>query len=284
MIELDTEMLKNHVYTSLIPVATSDAGQCMTAANWQSVGVHTIACYLSDLLMKPGYDFLATIPQLASYIGWRDTLVLNASMQSDTQGRYTLRSVYDGTRSIYSTQALFELITKLAPNYVILPTGIKPIEWQELPDSIFPFLSVSDLPSAVVSKNYGVYFSYDDASMSFSELLQYLEKYVALPCYIAGDFNLLELKQLAQYKTVFIESNKPANDALHGQLYDNNTIIQIQDEAHCMTFDTIQPGCSCPTCQQQLTRAYLHHLFIHTPLLCQRFLVQHNQASISSLL
>lgn len=38
----------------------------------------------------------------------------------------------------------------------------------------------------------------------------------------------------------------------------------------------LRPGCDCETCQAFLSRAYLHHLLEHTPLLAQRFLIVHN--------
>ena len=43
-----------------------------------------------------------------------------------------------------------------------------------------------------------------------------------------------------------------------------------------MQFETIDPECTCPTCSQQFTKAYLHHLLQQTPLLCHRLLIQHN--------
>ena len=53
-----------------IPVLTSEAGLCLTAANWQEVKVNSIAYYLDDLLLKPGYALLKKIPDLSRYLAW----------------------------------------------------------------------------------------------------------------------------------------------------------------------------------------------------------------------
>ena len=109
-------MSKKIEFTGLIPVLSSQAGSCITAENWQAVGVNVASYYLSALLMKPGYTFLKTLPDLATYVGWSETLVLNASMPLvDAQGRYTLRSQYDGSRSHYTIDELLVLIVVLRP-------------------------------------------------------------------------------------------------------------------------------------------------------------------------
>ena len=60
-----------------VPVLTSLAGSCLTAANWQEAGVHRASFHLAALLMKPGYDLLKTLPNLAAYVAWDESLVLN---------------------------------------------------------------------------------------------------------------------------------------------------------------------------------------------------------------
>lgn len=74
----------------------------------------------------------------------------------------------------------------------------------------------------------------------------------------------------------FIESNQPAEDACSGILYTREGNINIENSDMALQFSPIDADCSCPTCKQNLTRAYLHHLLANTPLLAQRFLIMHN--------
>ena len=84
------------------------------------------------------------------------------------------------------------------------------------------------------------------------------------------------IRELRRLGVEYVSSNVPASDACNGRIYSDDGLIVLKDDAYRMDFNTIDKTCSCPTCDQQLTRAYLHHLFDHTPLLCQRFLIQHN--------
>ena len=72
------------------------------------------------------------------------------------------------------------------------------------------------------------------------------------------------------------ESDKPAKDALNGLVYDKHAIFSITAEDMAMSFEPLSKDCGCPPCALGLTRAYFHHLYVHTPLLCYRFLIQHN--------
>lgn len=74
----------------------------------------------------------------------------------------------------------------------------------------------------------------------------------------------------------YIESCEPAQLGLNGTVYTTEGIIDLKDERFAQQFETINSRCSCCTCAASFTKAYLHHLFLHTPLLCQRLLIQHN--------
>ncbi len=71
-------------------------------------------------------------------------------------------------------------------------------------------------------------------------------------------------------------SDKPAEEAMQGLVYNTEGAFSITDPGMRLQFESLDTGCQCPTCKSGFTRAYLHHLFLHTPLLCQRLLVQHN--------
>jgi queuine tRNA-ribosyltransferase len=264
----------------MMPVLTTQAGACMTAASWQEAGIHSASFYLAALLMKPGYDFLMTLPDLATYVGWQEGLVLNASLPAmNTNGLYALRSHYDGHRSYYSVDDILTLVSRLKPSVVIFPEGVwhkNDMLWQSLPETIVPFFPVTDLPTSLVAKKaFGVYISCDTKT-SPSEALEQLAIHNDKPCYIAGDLSLSLMVDLVHNGAKFVESDRPASDACHGKVYWSEGELSLSDPVFSMQFEPIDPTCSCSTCSQKLTRAYLHHLLEHTPLLCQRLLVQHN--------
>ncbi len=75
---------------------------------------------------------------------------------------------------------------------------------------------------------------------------------------------------------LMFESKNPVEDALNGKMYVQGVSVSLLDESERTVFEVLDKDCRCPTCQQGLTRAYLHHLYTQTPLLCQRLLIQHN--------
>lgn len=266
-------MKKHNNLSMMVPILNSEAGNCLTAANWQEAGIQIGSYYLSSLLMKPGYDCLKHLANLASYVNWRQHLVLNASLPNlDDHGCYALRSQYDGSRIHYSVDEILALIAILQANTVILPQGVGQ-KWQLLPEAVFPYLTVSDyLESEDIKRPKGIYLLQDENN----DILQQLDHYKGLPCYVAGDWSLAEMKTLFEHGAQYVETNRPARDAMAGQLYCSEGVISIYDDKYAYQFDIIDKNCACPSCSQQFTRAYLHHLLEHTPLLCQRFLIQHN--------
>lgn len=260
--------------SSFIPVLTTEAGRCLTMANWQEMSIDTVTYDLTSLLMKPGFELLSTLPDLATYTGWQGNVVLNAVMpEMDKERGYTLRSEYDGSRRRYTSDDILRLVTQLKPQIVLLPKGIHS-EWQLLPNTIFPFFSLNDLPIKT-NRLYGVYFIYN-AETPFSSLVEQIQNHSSLPCYVGGELNLSMIRELAVMGVEYVSSDVPARDACEGIVYCSNGVFSIKENSQSLNFGVIDERCSCPICRQQLTRGYLHHLLEHTPLLCQRFLIQHN--------
>jgi hypothetical protein len=71
-------------------------------------------------------------------------------------------------------------------------------------------------------------------------------------------------------------SNLPAEHAFLGYFYSKQQAQQLITPEYEHDFSVLSEDCDCQSCQSQLTRAYLHHLFQHTPLLAQRYLLIHN--------
>ena len=139
-----------------------------------------------------------------------------------------------------------------------------------------PFYSYENLSVSVdADKSAGVYLFYNEL-MPFPTFLQQVKMIADRPCLVGGDLSVSCMQALADCGVQYIVSNSPAQDAYQGQVYTQEGILSLTDESYRLDMNRIADACRCPTCEQQLTRAYLSHLFEHTPLLCQRFLIQHN--------
>ena len=261
-----------------VPVLTTEAGSALTVADWESIGVKTASYHLATLLMKPGFTLLSQLPSLASYVGWQGCLVLNASdLVMDGTGNYVVRSQYDGSTSRYTSDQVFTLIETLRPDALILPRCASYQAWCGLTKAIEVFVSL-DKASEVISMERlsGVFVTYDEGTFSLPALLAKRAPYQHLPCYVVGDVRFELLQMLIAAGIEWIETNRPARDALQGVVYCAEGERAINDPAMEMVFQPLDPACACSTCATGLTRAYLHHLYAQTPGLSQRFLIQHN--------
>lgn len=257
-----------------VPALSTPAGSCLTMADWQQAGIRHIALQLEQLVMKPGIEVLDKISDLHHYYGWRGELTLNAVFTvPERDGVYTFRSQYDGQRIQLSVAELFRLITHLQPNQVILPRESARYYteyWQYLPTAVRCFFAGDDIlpPEAERGGRYAEYEK-EQSWQDFTAQIQRLQG----PLYLMGAFNV---EQLLQIDADFIESNQPADDAMRGLLYQRSGSFDILDAGQVNQHEVIDPSCCCITCSSCLTRASLHHLLQNTPLLCQRFLIQHN--------
>lgn len=260
---------------NFIPVMTSNAGLCLTALNWQEVKVTTASYSLESLLYKPGQEVLKKITDIKHYLGWSGAVVLNASsLIAHREGVYALKSPYDGSRIKLSAQELIELIQHLKPDAIILPKNILqdcPQFWDTWHDAIVPFFYHSDLLAQTIEREYGVYFNVSNES-EFALLDQWSYR----PRYVMGTIDTALIEVLRTKGISLIETDEPAKDALHGQVYSRTGNIDLMNSNTELQFEPIDPDCTCPSCSQKFTKAYFHHLLQHTPLLCQRLLIQHN--------
>lgn len=260
------------VAQNFIPSLNSEAGLCLTKENWQEVNVTTASYSLEQLLYKPGQDILKKITDIRHYLAWSGAIVFNAiSLTANREGFFVLKSPYDGSKIKFQFFDLLELIQHLNPKAVILPKNIIkdfPQFWEYWNNSIFPFFHVDDVEKQSISQSHGVYFHGDELSN--------LNHWSGVPRYVIGNFEPGFIQDLRHQGVEFIETDEPAKAALQGKVYSRSGSIDLTDFKTQMQFETIDSECACPTCNQQFTRAYLHHLLQHTPLLCQRFLIQHN--------
>lgn len=258
----------------MIPILTTAAGSCLTAANWEAVGVNTAAFYLTDLLIKPGFHILSQVADLSSYVHWNRISVLNASdLTVQKDGMYKLFSPYDGSLIQHSQEDVYQLIHHLKPSKVLLPkdANTRAQIWNFIAEDTFAFFSRTHMPE-YTSRPFGIYW--DDENHSMPKLASGSK----LPSYVMGPLTRARILQLRSMGIEHLESDLIAARALEGAVYDKDTEIFIQDVQNIMSFAPIQKDCACPTCRQ-FTKSYLHHLFTNTPSLCHRFLIQHNIAT-----
>ncbi|KTD06202.1 queuine tRNA-ribosyltransferase [Legionella gratiana] len=264
------------VTQNFIPILTSEAGLCLTAKNWQEVKISAASYSLEHLLYKPGKDILKKITDIGHYLACPGFIIFNAlSLVANREGFFVLKSPYDGSKIKFTFFDLLELIQHLNPKAVILPKNIIndfPAFWDHWNHSIFPFLHADDVEKQSISQLHGVYFNAEASKLNWEQFDQWSN----VPRYVIGNFEPELIQHFRDKGIEFIETDEPAKAALQGKVYNRSGTIDLTDLNTQMQFEAIDAECICPTCSQQFTRAYLHHLLQHTPLLCQRFLIQHN--------
>lgn len=256
----------------IIPVLTTPSGSALTAQNWQEAGVQCVSYYLSFLLVKPGMAHLKTLPDWVLYSGWKGNWVLNASMpRPSVEGRYEFRSPFDGATMQCSMNDMVEVMLHLKPTQVMLPEGFECAYedvWQRLSTVSQLFAPALESGQYMNRPIRGLYYKI--------EPMQDLRAIIAKHQSAHPDLDYFFISNARHAEVAHIESDQPAKDACLGIVYCRDGEISLQDTIYATQFECIDSSCDCPTCQQQFTRAYLHHLLEHTPLLCQRYLIQHN--------
>lgn len=231
----------------LVPIITSVAGSCLTLPNWEATGVRFLSIQLEQLLIKPGLDFFNS-SSLKSYFPWKGQFFLNGASLSILNGTITLRSPFDG-RVLKLPEAQV--------NAAISAWDMKGI--------FFPNLTSEDEDARVFYKTCIEEDGYRGVENAKGEILLY------------GEIDLKIRDKLPPAIPIYFESDKPARDACSGYIYsDDHQLFYLLDATFAHDFQLLQKDCPCPTCAQGYTRAYLHHLLQNTPLLAQRFLIQHN--------
>tara|TARA_Y100000588_G_C14071512_1_gene845993 strand:+ start:117 stop:824 length:708 start_codon:yes stop_codon:yes gene_type:complete len=220
------------------PIITSEAGSSLTIKNWQEIHIDTLCIRLSDLLMKPGFKILQELKSLNQLFGWSGSLILDANLDYKTNSEvFFVQSKYDGHKTHIKFHEFVGLINILKPDFIILPN---------LSDTLKKLLirsmkdSIKILEKNASSKELGLTF-----------------------------YN-------AQIQKSFLISDDEASLGQQGVLITQEKSFNLMDKAYKYKFKVADASCQCPTCTQKLTLAYLHHLITNTPLLCQRFIIQHN--------
>lgn len=141
-------------------------------------------------------------------------------------------------------------------------------------------LDISDLhlsnPEAYVLKSP---FDGSKLNISKDELIQlFLSVNIDGLIISFADKDLPQFKPIADkifFKDQFLISDKPLQDARNGLFYLKD-VINLLNPEFTQDFSVIDDNCTCPVCSQNLTKAYLQHIFKKVPLLSQRYLAEHN--------
>jgi queuine tRNA-ribosyltransferase len=260
-----------------VPVVTSMAGACLTKANWQDTGCTVFSYHLDALLIKPGYEVLSQIDNLVPYVACPGELVLNASMlRLNKLGLFRLISPINGNKLDLDYPALLALIYSLKPHAVLLPANClsdSPELLHSWPKEIKRYCSHRDLLTHSKIEDCGIYFTADAA---LTQDIEHFKSQGYSDFYVQGDIVFDKLNYLKSLGITYLETDSPAKDAFAAKAYQSERTIELQDMKHEFSFNVLADTCGCPTCRSQLTQAYLHHLYAHTPLLAQRMLIQHN--------
>lgn len=239
---------------NVTPSLTTAAGSVLTVANWRELGVEHGAFCLAALCIRPGPQILLSFESLRHYCAWPGKIVLNmvALWAAKTaSGDFKLRSPYDGSYFTISKKEVSGMLQHLQPDYVVFPDNQSLSDFSQEPT---PWLSL-------------IVGSYGECSYIIDDCPQ------SIPHVVSS----------GQSGVMWIETDRPAQDGLHGIGYCVDRNINLLEKVYREDFTALEAACTCPTCQQRLTKAYIHHLLQHTPLLAQRFLIAHNVAQYKKI-
>jgi queuine tRNA-ribosyltransferase len=283
-------------HTQFIPSCTSPEGRTLTSDNWHKTGVEWLHVSLMSWLMKPGIDVLKSLNGLPSFMGWSGNVLLDARLPlAKSRIAYTFQSEYDGSHLRFDENDIAVVISAIQPSMVLLPRGL---EDGDFDIKRIPSINRDNIYFPLTDEGHGLderrgYQVCDDVDFqlsghaSESRNLDDLIKETSCQTVQIGDFSSIDYVAFAKQGTPYIVSDRPAMDGLNGVVYSSNGPIILTENSHELNFERIDKDCNCSTCNQGFTCAYLYHLYMNTPLLCQRLLIQHNiyhtQAEIKRL-
>ncbi len=266
-----------------VPCLSSLAGTALTQADWSALGVTSAVYQLADLLVKPGLELLERLPSLAHYVNWPDELVIDAAnLSPDAHGICCLRSEFDGSTLCITVEQWLRLVVRLRPQVLILPPAVVAAASRLLPQSIQCLVIANDqlVTSQLQEASClsGVLIEHEPSNLAhdLASCKAFKQQYPERMIWVSGALSLPAMQQFAALGVRALLSDTPAQAAIHGQVVCAEGVCEVMDQSCAMDFNSLDETCVCPTCLAGFTWAYLHHLYQHTPGLCQRLLMQHN--------
>ncbi len=249
--------------SGLYPLVNSEAGLSLSEADYRLAGVQGLVYSLSRLLMRPGIQGLNALKNWRSVSLWNGPVIIDAAdLPIDSASEVvSVRSIYDGSRQSYSLPEIMVLLKKLKADAVLWPCDS--FQGKDLYNSYpeIPFYCKDMDDQYRQAINPAAMRSDEDAVFAFSKTFSAQKN--AIPA-------------------TAVITDVPIKDALEGHLYLSDGVLDISEERWAHAHSIIEAGCLCYSCAAGFTRAYFHHLYAHTPLLCHRLLAMHNLYFASS--
>lgn len=215
-------------------------GASLSEHDYALAGVDGLVYSCARLLMRPGKACLQQLRHWRSHSAWSKPIVLDMTCLPTVAERLKIRSDYDGSTSEYTLSEMVDFIRSLAPDYVLCTE-----DWK-----------AALLASSLAIKPCQTAVHMDTSAETF----------------LLGN----QTHQAMSAPDTLVVSNAAVSDACKGFFYTADAKIALLDTRCREDFQALAEGCRCETCQQGATRAYLHHLYQHTPLLCHRLIAIHN--------
>lgn len=251
------------MFNWMVPADTAQ-GNTLTHANLTDAGVQACVWHLDSLLMKPGLEVLQHFGSLRAYSGWQGLTAVNAAALSfNASGSCRVRSVFDGSSQTFTAEQIEALLETLAPDVLILPKGLS---------------SRLNAPSTRIYSDTGEHAGIFACVETVTEAEAKARQFSGQPMYLASDAPFPILTEMAAIGIEGLESDTPARDAHAGTAYATEGAINLALPEYAMDYARVDESCTCPTCSTPFSRAALHHLYTHTPLLAKRLMVTHNLA------
>ena len=239
--------------SGLYPLVNSEAGLSLSEADYQRAGVQGLVYSLLRLLMRPGMQALNALENWRSASIWNGPVIIDASdLSIEPHSEFiNIRNIYDGSHQNCSLQEIMTLLKKLQIDAVLWPgNSFQRNEWDDLYSQIPFYCKDSDEQYRPMTTRV------DEGKISEFTKTFSIQK-DAIPA--AG-----------------VITDMPVKDALQGLLYISDGVLDIREEQWTHIHSAIEAECLCYSCAAGFTRAYFHHLYEHTPLLCHRLLAMHN--------
>jgi queuine tRNA-ribosyltransferase len=249
---MEASIVKEPLRKGMYAIVNGPHGLSLSERDYERSNTQGLVYRLDRLLMRPGFDALFERIQWRSLGAWGKPVLIDAStLAMDSDMQITVVNDFDGSRRRYSAEQCVALLAKLAVDGICIHPSWEAITQEQTP---IPWIIPAALPNS---------FRFPEGGRS----LVFVEEHSQWEAITQSDIAISEC---------------PVQDAVAGMVYEGLQPFSIMDTCFEKDYQPLQQDCTCHTCQQGFTRAYLHHLYQHTPLLCYRLLAIHNLSSVQS--
>ncbi len=241
---------------------TAPQGAVLTSQEIARCRLQHFSVELLSLLFKPGIRYFKKSRRLSDYFALKGHWFLDSRLKWNAEKEaFAIRSPFDGHYELLGIEQWLDIVHMMNPDVLLLPEA---------------FYSEKNKWFSKLHPSINCYIS------APASLQQYPEGELLISEQQAGVILVTERSWpelagiQAHHGEIILVSAKPLTDAVDGIVYQQNQQIDIKEKQWQNDFKSIDKNCQCSSCQQKLTRGYFYHLYQQTPLLCHRFLAEHN--------